>query len=218
MNKAFTLAELMVVVAIILFLGAILLPAIAGAYTSALRVTCTNNLHQISVSCLLYAKEHRSRLPAEGNKCDKNPETSPAWFYRLPPYADGETVQDRSRIFQCPGCEFSEPQIFDNASPKSYKMNSYLDNKNRAQTYRLGMVKDESRIVLFIDAIAGETGMGQWGHAVRSAVTDEWHPGAINVLYLDGHTQAIIDTPEDVLENGWDSVLQWESRYWRKKK
>lgn len=215
MNKAFTLAELMVVVAILLTLGAILLPVVAGAYQSAVRVACTHNMHQISVCCVLYAKEHRNRLPAEGNKGIKDPEKSKAWFYRLPPYCDVTDVQSRNTIFQCPGCERGDPLIFDHASPKSYKMNGYLDNKGRPQTYRLGRLRDESSIVLFLDCVAGETGMGQWGHAARSAVTDEWHPGAINVLFLDGHTQDIIQTPEDVEENGWDDVLKWESRYWR---
>ena len=215
MNKAFTLAELMVVVAIILTLGALILPVVSGSYQSAVRLVCTNNLHQISVTCILYAKENRNRLPAEGNKGEKDPKKSKAWFYQLPPYADGETVQDRNTIFQCPGCEMSDPKIFDNSSPKSYKMNGYLDNKGRPQTYRLGLLKDEGLIVLFTDCVAGETGMGQWGHAAKSAVTDEWHPGAINVLYLDGHTQKQIQTPEDVEENGWGELLQWESRRWK---
>jgi prepilin-type N-terminal cleavage/methylation domain-containing protein/prepilin-type processing-associated H-X9-DG protein len=215
MNKAFTLAEIMIVMAIILLLGSLLLPAIAGAYDSALRIACTNNMHQMSVCSMLYAKEHRNRLPAEGNKGIKDPKKSRAWFYCLPPYADAEDVQTRNSVFQCPGCEIADPHIFNHASPKSYKMNGYLDNKNRSKTYRLGLLKDESSIILFIDAVAGETGMGQWGHAARSAVTDEWHPGAINVLYLDGHSQKIIDTPENIAEDGWGELLKWESRYWR---
>ncbi len=218
MNKAFTLAELMVVIAIILTLGAILIPVVTGTYNSAIRLACTNNMHQTSVCALLYAKEHRNRLPAEGNKGVKDPNKSKAWFYCLPPYSDAKDVQSRNSVFQCPGCEKGQPEIFNHASPKSYKMNSYLDNKGRPQTYRLGLLKDESSIVLFIDCIAGETGMGQWGHATRSAVTDEWHPGAINVLYLDGHTQDIITTPDNVEENGWDDLLKWESKYWTRRK
>jgi prepilin-type N-terminal cleavage/methylation domain-containing protein/prepilin-type processing-associated H-X9-DG protein len=214
MNKAFTLAELMVVVAILLLLSAILLPVITGAYQSAQRMVCTNNLHQISVCSILYAKDNRSRLPAEGNKGIDDPARSNAWFYRLPPYCDASDVQARNTIFQCPGCDRADPEIFDHASPKSYKMNGYLDNKKRPQTYRLGLLRDESSIVLFLDCVAGETGMGQWGHAARSAVTDELHPGAINVLYLDGHTQGIIQTPDDVAENGWGDLLKWESKYW----
>ena len=47
MNKAFTLAELIVVVAIVLLLSALLIPAVIGSYDSAIRLTCASNLRQV---------------------------------------------------------------------------------------------------------------------------------------------------------------------------
>jgi prepilin-type N-terminal cleavage/methylation domain-containing protein/prepilin-type processing-associated H-X9-DG protein len=62
-GNAFTLVELLVVIAVIAILAALLLPALAGARGKAQSVTCLNNVRQVELACLVYTDEFNDRLP-----------------------------------------------------------------------------------------------------------------------------------------------------------
>jgi prepilin-type N-terminal cleavage/methylation domain-containing protein len=64
-RRAFTLVELLVVVAIIGVLIALLMPAIQAARESARRVTCSNQLRQLAVAMLHHHETH-GHLPSGG--------------------------------------------------------------------------------------------------------------------------------------------------------
>ena len=62
-RKAFTLVELLVVIAIIGVLVGMLLPAVQAARGAARRVSCLNNIKQMTLACLNYQSAHE-RFPA----------------------------------------------------------------------------------------------------------------------------------------------------------
>lgn len=63
MNQgAFTLVELLVVIAVIGILAALLLPALNGAKSSAKRTVCLGNVRQIGLAIRLYAEDHGDQL------------------------------------------------------------------------------------------------------------------------------------------------------------
>lgn len=62
-RTAFTLVELLVVVAIIAILAALLLPSLARAKSKAHQVSCLSNLRQIGLAFSLYLNDHEERFP-----------------------------------------------------------------------------------------------------------------------------------------------------------
>lgn len=209
--RGVTLAELLVVVAIIGILMGLILPVISGVRASALRSACLSNLRQVGMAALMYASEHRERFPATRNHGDNDPATSPAWFYRLPPYVDAPDTRGRHSVFQSPSYHWRNPEIFTNASPKSYKMNDWLSRDGRPRFPTSLGLPDAHEVVLFANAVAGETGMGQWGHLLPSGVDWERHRGRTTVLFLDGHGVAVANEPSD---GDPRSVLKFLSRRW----
>lgn len=210
MRDGLTLAELLVALAILGILAALALPAGAAARRAAWRLACAANLRQVGATCLAYAQDWHGLLPAEGNCGVMGTAASPAWFDRLPEYLDDERVGARS-VFQCAAYRWEGARIFSHAVPKSFKLNAYLDAAGRPRHYRLGSARGEAGVALFVDAVAGETGMGQWGHCPASAVSDQRHRGAVNVLHLDGHTGSAVRAPAG---GDWAAAIAWLPEGW----
>jgi prepilin-type N-terminal cleavage/methylation domain-containing protein len=73
--SGFTLIELLVVIAIIAILAAMLLPALAASKAKARRITCLNNLKQVSLGLRMWANDHGDKYPwnvppADGGSMD----------------------------------------------------------------------------------------------------------------------------------------------------
>jgi prepilin-type N-terminal cleavage/methylation domain-containing protein len=64
---AFTLAELLVVVAVTAVLASLLLPALSGAKEKSRRAVCQNNMHQFLYAISMYANDHSENLPSSAD-------------------------------------------------------------------------------------------------------------------------------------------------------
>ena len=62
-RRAFTLIELLCVIAIIALLAGLLLPVMGDIVTRSENLKCVNNLRQIATSAHLYANDHDNKFP-----------------------------------------------------------------------------------------------------------------------------------------------------------
>lgn len=69
MAKAFTLVELLVVIAVIAILAGLLFPALWAARASARRSVCIANLRQLGIACGLYAQDY-GEFPLRLSACN----------------------------------------------------------------------------------------------------------------------------------------------------
>jgi prepilin-type N-terminal cleavage/methylation domain-containing protein len=115
-RPAFTLVELLVVIALLGLLASLLLPALSRAKRAAKTGACLSNLHQIALAMELYIQENGNRLPS----CSALPSLSTS---NLPPITAALGPQLRSQaIWRCPA-----DRDFFSTNQTSYEWNWFLN-------------------------------------------------------------------------------------------
>jgi len=67
-RRAFTLVEVLVVVAIIAVLASILFPVLSRARAKARQTACSSNMRQVGLALAMYADDHDGLLPPATTK------------------------------------------------------------------------------------------------------------------------------------------------------
>ncbi len=102
MAGAFTLVELLLVIAILGILAALLLPALSGAKAHARSTACENRLRQMGLALHMYVHENQGKYPYLLYSSLPMPEDLAVahWFGKLFPYYP---VHWTNRAYHCPG-------------------------------------------------------------------------------------------------------------------
>lgn len=159
-RRAFTLPELMVVIALVGVLAAISLPIYRRIAQGGKSVACLSNLRQLGAALALYSGEHNATLPTMNAGRADLAEEVPVVDTVLRPYAPGPS------IFLCPG----DAQGLGVKTGSSYFWNSALNGESVA-ALSFFHIADASKIPVLFDK-------------------DSFHPyetNKVNFLYADGH-------------------------------
>ena len=116
-RRAFTLIEVLVVIAVIALIAAMLLPALSKARESGRRAACASNLRQLNVAVSIYAGENEGDFPPT-NQTNR----WPAQFFR---------GYENLDVLLCPSDRTSPARdvgVKPDEAPRSYVMNLFRDH------------------------------------------------------------------------------------------
>jgi prepilin-type N-terminal cleavage/methylation domain-containing protein/prepilin-type processing-associated H-X9-DG protein len=217
---SFTLVELLVVIAIIAILASMLLPALNGARNKAKEISCMNNLNQIGKAAMFYSQDNDD-MPVPYRNGPNDPTSTKIWATESQPKGilaeylgtnilvrpGGMRVKngniERSR-FMCQSRQYSvSPGITQDFC--GYGLNSVCYSYNYKQ---LGKVNAPSRSAyvgeaVYTSPIIRYTTLSSGGsiafpHTPSFRETELFSdasmvniPGRGNVLFYDGHVQAV---------------------------
>jgi len=198
-HRAFTLIELLTVVAIIGLLAALLLSAVAKAREKGRQVSCASNLRQIGQSIAMFASDNdrsvpyatTNALPAAGIFDRSNRS-----FGLLSNYLSRSTS-----VFRCPSDIRKPSRIVTNFTSFMTVTNACSYSHARTMTWGMGF---EDRIIS-LDRVGTSTNGFELLSSTNGVAGSAWvggnHKPAGNILFGDGRVILHATLPSDI-KNG----------------
>ena len=185
---AFTLVELLTVIAIIGLLAALLLPALEGGKARAKLVGCQSNLEQMGLAFHAFAHDHNSKFPMQTPAAQGGAQEFVQNGYRL----NGE-FYFAFRNFQSLADDLVTPKILICPTDTRLPATNFVSLRNINLSYFVGVGADYNQPE---SILAGDRNLVVGpGHSIYSAAGQKlrWsgimHQFRGNLLFADGHVE-----------------------------
>lgn len=197
-RAAFTLIELLTVIAIIGILAAILIPTVGAVRRHAQAASCISNLRQIGVAMNLHAQENKDNLPIAIGTTGSWRENM--WQSQVQPYLEnkkptdfaGEVDSVFAGVFRCPGKPNYDINGPTDREKLSYGMNSFGDGLNAAKVRKLRSIAQPALTLLVTDSNEGYCSVRNANYIYDNPDSVAlWHGQKNNTLFVDGHVEAV---------------------------
>lgn len=195
--KAFTVVEILAVVAILGILAMLIFPLLGRIRDNAANAKCVNNLKQLGIAMNLFAQEHDGRLPPIMEADIPRPtfgNNVPTWGPTWAEYLVKMYLQGDKGVLHCP----SRPSTWGNAAGyyPDFAYNGNLSPLDTKSGQYIGMklvgVNNPSRKILLADGArySNNTAVGGFYFMMGADRLFPRHAGSeVNVLYLDNHVE-----------------------------
>lgn len=203
-RRGITLAELLVVLAIIVLLMAILLPAVQQMRETARQTSCLNNLHQFGIAMCQYTDIHGGHFPWTYHAGD-----TLSWVDTLAPFVENV---DEMRL--CPDDPMGEARVQPDAAGlmgTSYVINEYVayQTSDGYSVLNINKIQNaDTLIILFEGADTGREATddhvhtstwyapidierNQYWNTILAEINPTQHTDCANYLFADGHADKV---------------------------
>ncbi|HVU26956.1 MAG TPA: prepilin-type N-terminal cleavage/methylation domain-containing protein [Verrucomicrobiae bacterium] len=229
MNPAFSLTELLVVIAVIGILAALLLTAISHAKTKAQKIQCVGNLHQIGVGLQNFLANNHG-YPIAIAKAHPNSDYTGNWIRQIESGGMGisqpATNFYETGVWRCPSAVWKTSFLAQKPPPKTlyygynrfgvdettnrlnaFGFNGHYDTNSETYTAvgesEVAVPADTMIIADSFDAGGLERRNLSWFDSYGNTTTR--HQGKANVVFCDGHVESptlkflFVDTSDEAL-------------------
>jgi len=234
----FTLVEMLVVIAVIAILVALLLPAIGTAKRKAQRITCTNNLRQISLGVRMYSDDSHDASPSPSGigVMSTNIMSLYSGYKALMKTYVGlnGAASSQDKVFQCPADTFYPNWIIAPVGPPLYLVRKSLhdDSSWNFSSYAFNGGDNVTR-KFFKKTLAypglGGVNLSSVKHPARTVLVSEiaafgpwsWHdPSAHGVAHESGtlyndskNFVGFVDGHVSYIKIHWSPGQEWAASY-----
>jgi prepilin-type processing-associated H-X9-DG protein len=211
--SAFSLVELMTVLAITLLLAAILFGVFARGRERGRSAVCQSNLKQIALGIQQYVQDYDGYFPSNVYYLDKDTPAARAvyWYDAAMPYIKTDLV------LQCPTSGRRDPTSTDYAYNNS-QLNYIVWSPDRNPKYNKSLGAHESRLLSseillnghFVTEYGDNPGVYVDGALIQTScgqgLVATLHSGGANGSYLDGHVKWLSQTQWGELQCGLSRI------------